>query len=88
MLSIQDALLGFLDVSRSQLRIEPEALEAVTLQHGWIRDRLLLRPWGSELLDLIPGNHPGEVSLRAWRSHRSTLELIESEMYRLLGPDS
>lgn len=75
-LKVQDALMGEFDVTEETLKIEPGALAEVSVKHGLLRDRLILRPRRRELLDAIPGEHVTALELRVSRKQRPELDAL------------
>lgn len=82
-LKVQNALMGEFDVEQETLKIEPGALEEVSVTRGLFRDRLIIRPRRPELLDAIPGEHVAALELRVSRKQRSELGALVDEFHAL-----
>ena len=67
-------LLGLVDKDETEIEIEPDALEDLYVKRRLFKDRLVLRPIGSELLDVVPGRHAEELELRVSRKLRSRVD--------------
>ncbi len=77
-LRLKDALLGILDEEKRRIEIEPGALEELRVEWRLFKDRLILQPRSTTLLDTIPGEHRVAVELRVWRKYRVDLmQLVE-----------
>jgi hypothetical protein len=73
-LRIDSSLLGLLDTDEDVIQIEPDELEEIRVKRGLFRDRLVITPWETDVLDRVPGRHPSSLELRIWRKHRDALE--------------
>lgn len=80
---LKDAFLGEFDEDRRTIQVEPDALRSLDLRRGLLRDRLVIVPWRSELLEAVPGEHANAVELRVRRKHRADLEALIDDFDRL-----
>ena len=83
-LDVRSKLLGLADEQRDGIKVALTAIEAVYFKRGLVRDRIVVRPHGFELLEAVPGEHDREVALRTKRKHRARAEdFVEEVAYRL-----
>jgi hypothetical protein len=75
-LRVEKKLLGLFDSDSKTIEVEPGALEEIRVQRGLFKDKLLLKPWRSELFDLIPGTHGSHIILKVPRKERAELEAL------------
>ena len=75
-LSIQKEFLGMFERDDDTFKIEPGALEECRIERGWFRDKLILKPWDAELLDIVPGRHVTQLTLKVSRKQRHELEAL------------
>lgn len=83
-LKVQSAIAGLVDEQKDMIKIEPTALQELSIKRGVFRDRLVIQPKSVELLELVPGDHPSAVELRVWTKYRKDLERLVDEFYDLL----
>jgi hypothetical protein len=77
-LKLDQALLGMIDAEKDIIKIDTNALRDLHVRRGLFRDRLVIRPKKSQLLDLVPGEHRDAVELRVRRKYRPDLmRLVE-----------
>lgn len=81
---LQDALFGILDEEKRRIEIEPGALEELRVEWRFFKDRLILRPRSTTLLDVIPGEHRAAVELRVWRKYRVDLMQLVADYKALV----
>ncbi len=75
---VESTLLGLIDKDEQMVKIEPGALEDLHIKRGIVKDRLVIKPMGVELLDAIPGNHVDEVALKvSKRLHSKLKDLVD-----------
>jgi hypothetical protein len=82
-LRIEDTLAGLMDKKVSTIKILPAALKSVDIHRGLTKDRLVLRPNRSELLDAIPGEHPVALELRVKKKYSRDLDDLLAAYHRL-----
>lgn len=83
-IDVRSKLLGLADEQRDGIKVALSAIESVYLKRGLIRDRIVVRPRGFELLEVVPGTHDREVALRSKRKHRDRAEdLVDEVRYHL-----
>jgi hypothetical protein len=58
------------------IKVELKALRQVHYNPGVIKDELIVRPKGLELLEALPGKHDVEVHLSVRRRHRKAAEML------------
>lgn len=75
-LRVKKKLFGLFDSESKTIEVEPGVLEEIRVQRGLFRDKLLLKPWRSELFDLVPGNHGSHIVLKVPRRERTELEAM------------
>ncbi len=83
-IKVESAIAGLIDTEKDLVKIEPSALETLEIKRGIFRDRLVVKPKGMELLELIPGNHASAVELRVWTKYRNDLQAVVNDFYDLL----
>jgi len=49
------------------------------IKRGWFWDKLVIKPWHAELLDMIPGEHRTQIELKVQRKQRKELEGLVEE---------
>lgn len=83
-LDVRSKLLGLLDEQRDTIKVALTAIRSVRMKRGLVRDRVVIRPHGFELLEAVPGEHEREVALRTKRRHRARAEdLVDDVDYHL-----
>ena len=73
---IQSGLKGVTRPERHQVKVDPKALAGIRLKHGNTKDVLYIKPKKTKLLEVIPGDHKGEVKLKIKKKHRMAAERI------------
>ena len=82
-LKIRSAVMGVIGRQRETIKIEPSALETVTIKRGPRKHSLVLKPKGIELLDIIPGKHISSVRLKVKRKQRKVLKALAKQIQDL-----
>lgn len=82
-LNIEKALMGLFDTDKQTIKIERDALIDLRVKRGLFRDRLVLEPKKSDLLDIVPGNHRTAIELRVSRKQRRDAERLVDEFEEL-----
>lgn len=82
-LSIEDALLGMADTQKTTVKVAPEAVADLRIDRGLFRDRLVLEPKRTDLLETIPGKHRTDVRMRVSRTQRRELEGLVEDFERI-----
>ena len=78
-LKISTSYIGLIKAGEEVIKVEPGALEELRIKRGWFRDKLILKPWHAELLDMIPGEHRAQIELKVQRKQRKELEGLVQE---------
>ncbi len=81
---VTDGLLGEFDKDKQVIKIELNALDEVSLKLGVVRDKIIIRPKKSDLLEVIPGNYNDELVLKVWKTNRSETEAVFAAIQSLL----
>ena len=76
MIEVNNKLLGLVETDSEVIKIEPNALRDIYIRHRLFKDRLVLEPKKSDLLDALPGKHANDVQLKIWRSKRSQVNRL------------
>ena len=79
---VEDALMGEFDKEFQVIKVEPKALEEITLNRGFFRDQLLIRPKQHDLWRAMPGKYGTELMLKIWRKYRGPVEALVEEVKR------
>lgn len=88
-LDVRSKLLGLVDEQRDTIKVALTAIRSVRVRRGLVRDRLVIRPRGFELLEAVPGDHDREVALRTKRRHRARVEdLVDDVDYHLRSAEA
>lgn len=83
-LDVRSKLLGLLDEQRDTIKVALTAIRSVRVKQGLVRDRIVIRPRGFDLLEAVPGEHDREVALRTKRRHRDRVgDLVDDVLYHL-----
>ena len=75
-LRVEKKLLGLFDSDSKTIELEPGVLEEIRIERGLFKDKLLLKPWQSDLFDLVPGKHGSHIILKVPRKQRAELEAL------------
>jgi len=82
-LEIKQSLAGLVNTDSEVVKIEPDALKEIYLQRRLFKDRLVLVPKKTDLLNAIPGKHISDVQLRIWRTKRFQIERLIEEFHEV-----
>lgn len=81
--SVRSSLMGLTDTDKELIQIEPAAVADLSLKKGLFRDKLVITPKSTQLLDMIPGKHPASLDLRIWKKYRTSVEALIDAFYEL-----
>ena len=82
---VNSKILGLIDEDVEVIKIEPSAIVLVQIKNGLFRNKLIITPKKSELLDLIPGDHAASVSFRIKNKYRTELAVLVAQLNQLRG---
>ena len=74
-------MVGLFDEQRQGAKVALSAIAEIRFKRGLFRDRIVIRPYGFELLEVIPGDHERELALRTKRKHRARAEDFVDEVW-------
>lgn len=82
-LEVEDAIVGLVDTDKTTIEIEPEAVKRLYVKPGLFKHKLVIEPYGPELLDALPGQHARAAELRIWRTERPAIDSLIDEFESL-----
>jgi hypothetical protein len=87
-IDVRSKLMGLFDEERNVIKVALSAIDSVRFQRGIVRDRIVIRPRGFELLEAMPGDHDREVALKTKRKHRDRAEDFVDDVRHHLRPEA
>ena len=79
-IDLRTSLAGIGKEHRELIKLAPTALAEVGFSTGLFHDKLRIQPNRFDLLDMVPGKHERELTLRIQRKHRVLAEDLAEDI--------
>ena len=81
---VSSGLSGMTHKKQQKIKLEPKALEAIRLDRGVFKDRLIIRPKRRELFQVMPGMYKDKdvLTMTLWKKYRPDAEHLVDEVQR------
>lgn len=85
---VSSGFSGLTNKKQQKIKIEPSALEAIRLDRGLFKDKLVLRPKSRALFRVMPGMYKDkeELTMSIWTKYRAAAERLVDAVRRRHSP--